>query len=128
MKTYQRVLAKVGAAAGALAAPVIAFAQSPYQNALNQVNQINDTAHIGGTRTLPQIIGSIISAALGFLGIVLLGYLLFAGFMWMTSGGDSEKAGKAQTMIRNAIIGLIIIVASYAISSFVLNQLVNIAS
>lgn len=127
MKKYQRVLTKVGAAAAALAAPVTAFAQSPYANALNMVNQVNDTGHIGGSRNLQQIIGSIISAALGFLGIILLGYLLYAGFLWMTSGGDSEKAGQAQTMIRNAIIGLIIIVASYAISSFVLNQLVSIA-
>lgn len=127
MKQYQRMLVKAGASLTALAAPVVAMAQSPYVNALNQVNAIATNARVASDRTLPQIIGSIINAALGFLGIILLGYLLFAGFLWMTSGGDTEKAGQAQTMIKNAIIGLIIIVASFAISNFVLTQLSNIA-
>ncbi len=127
MKKYQRILAKAGASLAALAAPVVTFAQSPYTNALTQVSAIATNARVASDRTLPQIIGSIINAALGFLGIILLGYLLYAGFLWMTSGGESEKATKAQTMIRNAIIGLIIIVASFAISTFVLNQLTTIA-
>lgn len=127
MKKYQRILAKAGASLAALAAPVVTLAQSPYTNALTQVNAIATNAHVASDRTLPQVIGSIINAVLGFLGIILLGYLLYAGFLWMTSGGESEKAGEAQTMIKNAVIGLIIIVASFAISSFVLNQLTNIA-
>ena len=127
MKKYQRILVKAGASLAALAAPVVAMAQSPYANALSQVKAIGDTARVSSSRTLPEIIGSIINAALGFLGIILLGYLLFAGFLWMTSGGSEEKAGQAQTMIKNAIIGLIIIVASFAISNFVLSQLTNIA-
>lgn len=127
MKKYQRILLKAGASFTAFAAPVVAMAQSPYANALNQVSGIATNARVSNTRTLPEIIGLIISAALGFLGILLLGYLLFAGFLWMTSGGSEEKAGQAQTMIKNAIIGLIIIVASFAISNFVLGQLANIA-
>ena len=43
--------------------------------------------------------------------------------MWMTSAGDPEKVKKAQTTIRNAIIGLVIIASSFAIVNFVLNAL-----
>ena len=80
-----------------------------------------------GQACLLNIIGNLISVALGTLGIILLGYLLYAGFLWMTSGGEDKKVGQARTMIRNAIVGLIIIVASVAISNFVLGALINVA-
>ncbi len=128
MKKYQRILVNAGASLVALALPLVTMAQnSPYSKAMNEVNVVARNANVSATRTLPEIVGSIINSVLGFLGIILLGYLLYAGFLWMTSGGESEKATQAQTMIRNAIIGLVIIASSFAISSFVLNQLVNIA-
>ena len=43
----------------------------------------------------------------------------------MTSGGSEDGGEKAQTMIKNAVIGLVIIVAAFAISNFVLGSLVN---
>lgn len=68
---------------------------------------------------LPAIIGRLIGSALGLLGVVLLGYLLFGGYIWMTAGGDEKKVDKARAYIRNAIIGLVIIAAAYSIASYV---------
>ena len=110
--------------------PFIAHAQPgrnpflPGGAADTAVKQVGTSAGINsGSVTLPQIIGNIINVVLGFMGIVLLFYLLYGGFKWMTSGGKTEGVEEAKTMIRNAIIGLVIIVSSYAISSFVLGQL-----
>jgi hypothetical protein len=75
------------------------------------------------TDQLPTIIGRLIGVAIGFLGVVLLLYLLWGGFIWMTAGGDEKKVGKARDMIKNAIIGLVIIVAAYSIASYVVVQL-----
>ncbi len=109
-----------------VALPSMAAAQSnPFQQAGNLAGQVGESAGLGQPKPLTQIIGSIINIALGFLGIVLLGYLLYAGFLWMTAGGDEKKVGTARTMISQAIIGLIIIVAAFAISTFVLGSLVN---
>lgn len=72
---------------------------------------------------LPTIIGNIVNIILSFLGVLLLIYLIYAGFLWMTSGGDSKKADTAKTYIQNAVIGLIIILASFAISNFVITNL-----
>ncbi|MBI4139136.1 hypothetical protein HY479_03230, partial [Candidatus Uhrbacteria bacterium] len=55
-----------------------------------------------------------------------LAYLLYGGFLWMTAGGSEEGVTKAKTMIRNAIIGLVIIVAAFSISNFVLSSLVKV--
>jgi hypothetical protein len=46
----------------------------------------------------------------------------------MTSGGDDDKVGEAKTMIKNAIIGLIVIVAAFSISNFVLTSLYNVTT
>ena len=58
---------------------------------------------------------SIIKVVLGILGVIFLALLVFAGFLWMTSGGDSKKVEKAQQLIKNSIIGLVIILAAYSI-------------
>lgn len=116
-------------AATALVAPTLVFAQAagnPFTRAQQYTNDVGSSAGLQ-SRELPEIIGQIINIVLGFMGIVLLAYFLYAGFLWMTAGGDSKKVSEATTMIRNAIIGLVIIVASFAISNFVLTQLVDIA-
>jgi len=77
---------------------------------------------------LPVIIGSIISILLQLVGVLLLGYLIYAGFLWMTAGGDKTKVEKATTTIRNAVIGLVIIVLANAIASYVLGSLNNAVS
>jgi hypothetical protein len=74
-----------------------------------------------------EVIAYIIRVILGLLGTVCVVIILYAGFLWMTSGGESDKAEQARTMITNAIIGLVIIVAAFAISSFVLSSLVNVS-
>ncbi len=78
-----------------------------------------------GAMDLPTLIGRIINIVLGVVGIILLGYLLFAGYIWMTAGGDPKKVDEAKGMIKNAVIGLVIIVASFAIATFIINMLIG---
>lgn len=78
-----------------------------------------------GATDLTQIVGSLISQALGLLGLVLLAILIYAGFLWMTAQGDDSKVKKAKDMITQAVIGLVIIVAAYAIADFVIASLGN---
>ncbi len=69
------------------------------------------------------IVGRIIQIALSFLGIIALLLIIYAGFLWMTSSGDEEKVNKAKDTLKNAVIGLIIILSSWAIVTFVLSRL-----
>lgn len=73
-----------------------------------------------GATDLVTIIGRIINIALGFVGIVFLVLMLWAGYQYMTAAGDPEKVKKATTTIRNSIIGIIIIASAWAITSFIL--------
>lgn len=131
MQLTKYSLTQIGSAALLLAtAPAIALAQTPgnpFDTANTSIGTVRTQSGVTGTNDVYTIAGRIINVVLGFLGIVLLGYLLYAGFLWMTSGGESDKAEQARTMITNAIIGLVIIVAAFAISSFVLSSLVNVS-
>jgi heme/copper-type cytochrome/quinol oxidase subunit 2 len=115
-------------------APAAAFAQSqvpaarenPFSFSQRQNVTIQGQAGFGSSQSsLVTIIGNIINIVLSFLGILLLVYLVYAGFLWMTAT-DDKAPGKAKDMIKNAIIGLIIIVSSFAISRFVLDALPTI--
>ncbi|MCI0479221.1 pilin [Candidatus Uhrbacteria bacterium] len=76
----------------------------------------------GATSDLPTLIGNIIGGLMSLVGAILFVYLLYGGFRWMTAGGDEKKVGEARDVIKNAVIGLVIIVLAYAIATFVIDQ------
>lgn len=78
-----------------------------------------------GTTDLPTLVGALINQGFGILGILLLGLLLYGGILWMTARGESDKVKKATGVIRDAIIGLVIIVLAYALAAFVIASLGN---
>ncbi|MCX6779633.1 MAG: hypothetical protein NT034_00415 [Candidatus Magasanikbacteria bacterium] len=69
------------------------------------------------------IIANIIRAALGLIGIVLVCLMLYAGYLWMTAGGNEEQIAQAKSIIRNAVIGLAIILSAYSIVAFIMKML-----
>lgn len=90
-----------------------------------------DTAKLGKETSLPQLIGNIIDYVLGFVGVIFLIMILYGGFLWMTAGGSvsgkentRSKVQKAKDTIVNGIIGLIIVLASYVIVNYVIEQFV----
>jgi hypothetical protein len=127
MKRTLSFIAKGVVATGSLMLPISAVlaANDPYQEAQTKVSGIGETAGIAGQEDLTVIIGNIINVVLGFLGILLLVYFLYAGFLWMTSDGKGTGVQRAKDMMKNAVIGLVIIVAAYAISNFVLSQIIE---
>jgi len=75
-------------------------------------------------RSLPEIVASIINIVLSILGIVLVVLIIYAGVKWMTSDGD-KGVKEAKTMLTNAVIGLVIVVAAWAITSFVVSSIMG---
>ena len=71
------------------------------------------------------IIAKIIRIVIGFLGIVAVGLIMYAGWIWMTSEGNEEKIEQAKKILTNAVIGLIIILSAFAIVSFIINSLIG---
>lgn len=73
-------------------------------------------------------IARVIRIVLGFLGVIAVSFVLYGGFKWMTAGGNSDSVGDAQKIIVAAAIGLAIILSAYAITSFVISNLVTVTT
>ncbi len=78
-------------------------------------------AEIGGAN-LPTILGKIFKIILSILGLVALVIVIIAGVEWMTSGGNPEKIKKAKALLSAGLIGLLIIILSYAMVSFIVSK------
>ncbi len=70
-----------------------------------------------------KVIGNAIGIAIIIAAVLALIYLIWGGIQWITSGGDKTALETARGRITNAIVGLIVVVAAWAIFQFVLNFL-----
>ncbi|KKW44755.1 MAG: hypothetical protein UY95_C0019G0011 [Parcubacteria group bacterium GW2011_GWA2_56_7] len=77
---------------------------------------------------IPVIVGNLLSAVLGLLGIAFLIFLIWGGILWLTAAGDKTKIEKAQRTIINSALAVVVIVAAYAISTFVVERLIEAVS
>lgn len=69
------------------------------------------------------IVARVVRAALSLLGVIAVGFVLYAGYLIMTSAGNQEKVEAGKKVLTNAVIGIVIIMSSLAIVQFVLNKL-----
>jgi len=82
-------------------------------------------AGLNTATSIPQYVGSIISAILGIIGVVFLILIVYGGMQWMLAQGEEKKVGDARGLIFHAIIGLILVFSAYAISNFVVGALIS---
>lgn len=69
------------------------------------------------------IIGVVVTAFLGLLGFVFFGLMLYSGLRWMLARGNQEFIEKAKSNLISAVIGLVIILGAYGITTFVFSRL-----
>jgi len=74
----------------------------------------------GGNLTMAGLIASLINGAILISALAVLLYLILGGFQWLTSGGDKGKTESARNKITSALIGLLIVIASWAIFNLIL--------
>ena len=72
--------------------------------------------------SLSERVGTFISAVVGFVGVIFLLLMVYGGLTWMTAGGNEEKIGKAKKIIVNSVIGIILVMLSYAIVQFIMSR------
>jgi len=72
--------------------------------------------------SLTELIAGIINALLGILGAITVGVLVYSGFQYMISS-DPGAVGKALDGIKNAIVGLMIIMGAFLITQYVISAL-----
>jgi cbb3-type cytochrome oxidase subunit 3 len=94
------------------------------QDISSGLSEVGGKADLAST-SLTEVIGTLINVFLTLLGIIFLILVLYAGYLWMTAAGNEKNVEKAKDIMIRAVIGLIIILAAYSISSFVITALTN---
>lgn len=94
-----------------LIAPVYAadITISPSDSAFSQLS----------TLTAPKIVSGLISLSMIVVALVFFFILVIGGLKWVTSGGDEKAVGAARAQITNALIGLAIVFAAWAIMALI---------
>lgn len=65
---------------------------------------------------LGEIVGNLLNIAYVAAGIFFLIQVVIGGIQWVNAGGDPKNLESARNRITNAVIGLIIVVAAFAIT------------
>jgi len=87
-------------------------------------NSLNGT--LGKSNTDPRtLIVNILNIALGFLGVIAVGIILFGGFKWMTAAGNEDKVEEAKKVLSAGVIGLLIVLSSWALATYAIGALYN---
>lgn len=100
--------------------PLSALAAGP--NPLTNMKKIAD-GNYNTEKTVMDVVSLVIGTILSILGVLFVIYMFYAGYLWFTANGDEKQVGNAKKIITQSIIGLIVILASYAIYRFVFTAL-----
>jgi hypothetical protein len=79
--------------------------------------------------SLSQLVGNLVLLAYFVAGLFFLIQLAIGGISWMNSGGDTKALEAARMRLMNALIGIVIVAASFVIAVIVTTALnINIFS
>ncbi len=74
----------------------------------------------GGQSSFRQLLLTVIGFFLGFLGLLAVIMIIYAGVLYVTAAGAEDQTGKAKKIILYSIVGLLVVMLSWAIVSTVL--------
>ncbi|MBI5405090.1 MAG: Ig-like domain-containing protein, partial [Candidatus Kerfeldbacteria bacterium] len=124
MKRTPRTI--IGIVLGALILLGGVFAFSHTVGAATPLSIENIGGSIGLTSTdFKAVVINIIRWALGILTLVAVSFIIYGGFLWLTSNGNEKQIEKAKRVILNAVVGLIIVLIAWAIVFFVARTALN---
>lgn len=78
---------------------------------------------LGSVSNAPTQLTKLISVAIGaitiFAGLAFLFYFMIGALGWLTSGGDKQKLDTSRDRITTALIGLVLVIAAYALTGVI---------
>lgn len=90
----------------------------PSSDPMDCLSATGDVSGLGGN-SVETILVNILNASLSLLFLIVLGFLIYGGYFWMTSMGNEEKVKKSKQILTASIIGLIIVLSSLSIINFI---------
>lgn len=93
----------------------------PWYKYLSGVNDANGlcTPQMGSLSDIWLIVAAIIEILLRVAALAAVGYMIYGGFVYLTSQGEPDKTTQARKTITSALVGLVIAISSAAIVDFI---------
>lgn len=110
---------------GLIAKPALALETS--KERLQNIGRIGQFASTTSPLGPKIIILNIIAYVLGLVGMLFLIMIIYSGYQWISAGGNEEMIDKAKTRLKNAVIGLGITIAAYAITTWIFNAIQTVS-
>lgn len=101
------------------------YAKKTISDAPGFLNQVTGQTGVDQSADVPSVAGTVIQAGLGATGIIFFVLVVYAGFKWMMSQGNSEQIEKSRDTIVAAGIGLVVVVAAYAVTNFITTRIIE---
>lgn len=80
----------------------------------------NINAAVGGETSARALIVNIVNFFLFFLGLIATIMIIYGGVTYITAGGEQDKVDSAKKIIMYAVVGIIVVLLSFAIVNTVL--------
>ncbi len=90
-------------------------------NATNTDSSQSLTNPLGDIDSPNALIGKVINSIIGVVGSIALLMFIYGGFVWMLSGGNPNKIKQGREIIVWSILGLAVILFSYALVRMTIN-------
>ncbi len=69
------------------------------------------------------VAGTVVTIIFSVVGTIFFVLMIYGGFVWIKASGRDEEIARAKRIITTSLIGIIVIMGSYAITNFVLDRL-----
>lgn len=76
-----------------------------------------------GQTDITVIAGKLIRGVIVLMGTVFFAQMVYAGYLWMTARGEEDQVTRAKDTIQRNLLGFVIMLAAYAIASYVVAKL-----
>ncbi len=136
IKSLKRILATVAASAALLfpaVVPAAVLAQPSIQGGLcggvnlstNQAACPTNGNENTGLNQIITLVINVFSVIVGFIAVVMM---IYGGFKYITSSGDSGNVTAAKNTIMYALIGLVVVALAQLVVRFVIGKAVSVSN
>ncbi len=138
MKTFFSIIKRLLIAAGLIASfflPTMSFVHAA-DTTKNINSSLNEAGFSGFGMTsadaraigLGGLVGTYVTAFLGFVGTIAFVVFLYGGYLWLTARGNDDQVADAKKYLFNGTIGIAVIVLAYSAAYFITSQLYKASS
>ena len=101
---------------------------APTDSLMGRLNSVGNTAGFVTDQNKAStsiVVGTVIQIVIGLLGLIFIILIIIAGFKWMMANGNEEEVKKSLRIIKESIIGLIIILSAWSLWTFIFQKLIG---